>query len=154
MKVCFIGHKIIEKTESLIALLKETIIRLINKGATTFLFGSKSEFDSLAWEVVTQLKGEYSFIKRVYVRANYKDITQNYNDYLLKFYEETFFPTKVNKAGKNSYIKRNYEMIDNSNFCVFYYNKNYVPLNPQRSSGTKIAYKYAVKSKKEIINLY
>ena len=56
-------------------------------------------------------------------------------------------------------------MIDNSNFCIFYYNKDYIPplktksrndIFPptKRNSGTKIAYEYALKKKKEIINLY
>ena len=56
-------------------------------------------------------------------------------------------------------------MIDKSTYCVFYFNKNYVAslnskskrnllTNLERRSGTKIAYQYAVKAKKEIINLY
>ena len=56
MKVCFIGHKTIDKSDELISSLKETIIALLKNGVTTFLFGSMSEFDSLAWEVVTALK--------------------------------------------------------------------------------------------------
>ena len=76
-------------------------------------------------------------------------------------YEETYFPTKLENAGKYSYVKRNYEMIDSSTYCVFYYNENYTPpLNRQalpsfkRTSGTKIAYTYATKKNKNIINLY
>ena len=46
-----------------------------------------------------------------------------------------------------------FEMIDKSNYCVFYYNANYTPLK-KRNSGTKIAYDYAVKKKKIIINLF
>ena len=53
MKVCFIGHRVIEKTEELISLLKETVVTFIEKGVTTFLFGSMSEFDNLSWEIVT-----------------------------------------------------------------------------------------------------
>lgn len=56
MQVCFIGHRNLEKTDELISLLKKTIVTLINNGVTTFLFGSKSEFDNLSWEVVTELK--------------------------------------------------------------------------------------------------
>ena len=65
MKVCFIGHKTIDKSDELISSLKETIIALLKNGVTTFLFGSMSEFDSLAWEVVTELKKEYDYIKRI-----------------------------------------------------------------------------------------
>ena len=163
MKACFIGHRNIVKTENLVSLLTETIISLINNGVTSFLFGSKSDFDNLSWEIVTSLKEKFPFIKRVYVRSSFMQIDKAYKKYLLEYYEETYFPNKLKNAGKLSYVERNFEMIDKSSFCIFYYNPNYVPpiknlnkmLSPQISkSGTKIAYEYAIKKKKEIINLY
>ena len=165
MQVCFIGHRTIPKNEDLIFSLKETIIDLINKGATTFLFGSMSEFNDLSWKAVTALKVKYPFIKRVYVRSAYQYIDNCYEKYLLKFYEETYFPPKLENAGKYSYVERNYEMIDSSTYCVFYYNESYVPtlsqqhkqnmlLPAKRKSGTKIAYNYAIKKNKTIINLH
>lgn len=164
MCVCFIGHRTIDRSKELVSALEETVIALIKRGATTFLFGSMSEFDNLAWEVVTALKGEYPFIKRVYVRAEYQSIDTSYEEYLLQSYEETYFPSKVEKAGKYSYVERNYEMIDNANCCVFYYDENYKPIKQNsrcngqvsvaRNSGTKIAYDYAVRKAKKIINLH
>ena len=164
MKACFIGHRNILKSEELNNSLKETIITLINKGVTVFLFGSMSEFDNLTLKLVTELKIKYPFIKRVYVRSNYQFIDTSYESYLHKLYDETYFPIKLTNAGKYSYVERNYEMIDNSDFCVFYYNKNYkpllreetknTPLRKTRKSGTKIAYEYALKKQKYIINLY
>lgn len=161
MQVCFIGHRNLEKTEELISLLRETIVTLIDKGVTTFLFGSKSEFDNLSYKIVTELKSKYPFIKRVYVRSAYPRIDKSYKEYILQYYEETYFPPKLENAGKSSYVERNYEMIDNSTYCVFYYNENYkTPLNRNKifpsssNSGTKIACKYATKKKKIIINLY
>ena len=63
-------------------------------------------------------------------------------------------PERVKNSGKASYILRNQKMIDASDFCVFYYDKNYIPLtNKQTNSGTHLAYQYAVKMKKQIINL-
>ena len=163
MKACFIGHKHIEKSNELILLLKQTIIELIHKGVTTFLFGSMSEFDDLAWEVVTLLKQDFPFIKRIYVRACFQYISKSYEEMLLKSYEETYFPIKLENAGKYAYVERNYEMINNSTFCIFYYDINYIPpLKPQskhdlfkkrRNSGTKISYEYALKKKRNIINL-
>lgn len=153
MQVCFIGHRTIEKTEDTIASLRKTVVTLIKIGATTFLFGSMSEFDNLAWKVVTELKKEYPCIKRVYVRSAYQYVDEFYENYLLESYEETYFPKKIENAGRYSYVERNYEMIDRSTYCVFYYNENYIPPS-KRNSGTKIAYKYALKKKKEIFNLY
>ena len=164
MQACFIGHRNIVKTENLVCLLTETIISLINNGVTSFLFGSKSDFDNLSWEIVTSLKEKFPFIKRVYVRSSFMQIDEAYKKYLLEYYEETYFPNKLKNAGKLSYVERNFEMIDKSSFCIFYYNPEYTPLmkkpcnnmvKPSRlRSGTKIAYEYAIKKKKEIINLY
>ena len=161
MKVCFVGHRKIELTEQLRKALHDTTLMLIDKGATTFLFGSKSEFDNLAWEVVSNLQKQYPYIQRVYVRSTYQHIDKSYEEYLLKFYEITYFPPKLSSVGKNSYIARNYEMIDQCDCCVFYYNDKYVPeqqnctpLPTIRQSGTKIAYQYAIKKKKIVINLF
>ena len=157
MQCCFIGHRTIVKSKELIFLLKQTIIDLIDKGVTTFLFGSMSEFDELSWEIVTELKVTYPFIKRVYVRSAFQYIDDFYEKYLLESYEETYFPPKLENAGRCSYVERNYEMINSSDYCIFYYNENYVVSSSwqnKRKSGTKIAYSYALKKKKYIINLY
>jgi len=48
---CFIGHRTIKETEELRNKLSATIERLItDEKADTFLFGSKSRFDSLCLE--------------------------------------------------------------------------------------------------------
>lgn len=165
MEACFIGHRTIERREELLSLLKETVVMLIKKGVTTFLFGSKSEFDNLSWEVVSELRQKYPFIKREFVRSNYQQMGKEYKEYLSQFYEQTTFPPKLEKAGKSSYVERNYTMIDRSSYCVFYYNEKYIPKRRQENkhnkllpvelkSGTKIAYAYALKKKKEIVNLY
>ena len=107
MKACFIGHRTIENTEELALSLKELVSVLIKNGVTTFLFGSMSKFDSLSWEIVTELKKEHPFIKRVYVRSLYQYIDKDYEEYLLKYYEETYFPESLQNAGKSSYVKRN-----------------------------------------------
>ncbi|MBE5746815.1 MAG: hypothetical protein E7352_01420 [Clostridiales bacterium] len=165
MQCCFIGHRVVEKKEELLPSLRESVLTLIHIGVTTFLFGGRGEFDALSWKMVTELQKEYPFIKRVYVRSAYQYIDKAYEEYLLESYEETYFPSKLERAGKYSYVERNYEMIENSTYCVFYYNENYVVplrqdgknnlhLQARRNSGARIAYQYAVKRKKTIINLY
>lgn len=162
---CFIGHRKIDNKEELKPLLRQQIAMLLEKGITKFFFGSMSDFDDVSWEVVTELKETYPSIKRIYVRSAYQYIDKLYEDYLLESYEETYYPPKLENAGKCSYVERNYEMIDKSKYCIFYYNENYLPelkrapkhnmLPPsRRRSGTKIAYEYAIKKKKEIINIY
>ena len=55
--VCFVGHRTIQESEELKRNLRRTIERLIvEEKVDTFLFGSKSRFDSLCLEIMTQLK--------------------------------------------------------------------------------------------------
>ena len=147
---CFIGHRKIEDTLELRTKLCETIERLItDENVDTFLFGSKSEFNSLCRELVTKIKEKYPYIMRVYVRAEYPDINDDYKAYLLQDYEDTYYPEKIKNAGRAVYVERNCEMINKSRFCIVYCNEDYYLTN--RKSGTQIALDYALKQKKEII---
>ena len=97
------------------------------------------------------------------MRAEYPFISDNYRAYILENYEDTFFPEHIINAGKASYVERNYYMIDKSQVCIVYYNPDYKPpkrkssrqilTDYQPKSGTKLAYEYAVKKNKKIINV-
>lgn len=151
---CIIGHREIEITARLQNELKNKLIYLIkNEDVKVFYFGSRSEFCKLCYNVITNLKNEYARIKRVYVRAEYANVGESYENYLNEFYEDSFYYDENLKAGRFSYIKRNEFMINVSDFCLFYYNKSYTP-SSKTKSGTAIAYNYAVKNSKTIINLY
>ncbi len=149
---CFIGHRDIEETEKLTERLRHIIENLILKErVATFLFGSKSAFNDLCYETVSDIKEKHPFVKRVFVRAEYPEINDSYLAYLHKFYEETYYPQVLLGSGRAAYIKRNQEMIKISDFCVFYYNEEYSPKG--RKSGTKIAFNYAKSQNKIVINL-
>lgn len=162
---CFWGHRKIKISDELRIKLYNTIERLIvYDSIDTFLFGSKSQFDELCHQTTSKLKSQYPHIKRIYVRAQFPYITKEYKEYLLKSYEKTYYPSQIIKAGKAAYVERNYEMINKSKFCVVYFDNEYLPpmrkkgiydlADYQSKSGTKIAYDYAVKRKKTIINLF
>ncbi|MBE6650647.1 MAG: DUF1273 domain-containing protein [Ruminococcaceae bacterium] len=147
---CFFGHRTIKETEELKNKLRDAVEKLIvEENVDTFLFGSKSRFDSLCLEIVTKLKEKYPHIKRIYVRAEFPTIDDSYKAYLLKSYEDTYYPSKIIGSGKAVYIERNYEMIDKSLFCIAYYDEDYIP--KKRKSGTKIALDYAIKKKRNTI---
>jgi len=113
----FFGHRTINETEQRKAKLMDIIEKLIiNEEVDTFLFGSKSRFDSLCLELVTKLKEKYPHIKRVYVRAEYPYISEDYKKHLLENYEDSYYPMKIINSGRASYVERNYEMIDHSRF--------------------------------------
>lgn len=150
---CFIGHRKINISDDLVNKLKNIISELIlNNNVDTFLFGSKSEFDDLCHKLVTEQKNKHPHIKRIYVRAEYPNINDNYKNYLLQSYEDTYFPPKIIWAGKAVYIERNYEMIDKCKFCVVYYDKKRSCTT--KNSGTSLAYNYAEKQDICIINVF
>ena len=161
---CFFGHRKINETPELIERLTRTVESIItDKGVNTFYFGSKSQFDDLCHKVVTELKEKHPHIKRIYVRSAFQHIPDWYEKSLLENNEGTYFPEHMENAGRASYVERNQEMINHSKFCVVYYDENYLPprrkngrrdlFDYQPKSGTAVAYDYAVKKKKEIINV-
>ena len=152
-KCSIIGHRKLELNNSALKKLESTICNLItNHGITDFLFGSKSDFNQLCYDIITNLKKNYSFIRRIFVRAEYPVISDEYRKYLLTLYEDTYFYDSKKITSRYGYIKRNELIIRNSDICLFYYNSNYLPKKKQ--SGTKLAYEYAIKKNKNIINFY
>lgn len=179
MTACFIGHRTVADVEQVCTKLYGALSALIAEGADTFLFGSRSDFDFLCWKTVTDMKEKYPHLKRVCFNAPHeraftsKAERQRYEQFLSQRvnyevhcadYEKSVDSQKALKANKNVYIMRNQEMIDSSDVCVFYYNKDYLPpkrkssdiylFEYQPKSGTAIAFAYAIQKKKQIINLY
>ena len=151
MVACFIGHRKTSINKTFILRLENCITKLITcDNVDTFLFGSRSEFDDICLQTVTEFKKNYPHIKRVYVWSSYPFIDESYD--------------QVIYAGKAAYVERNKYLIDKADVCIFYYNENYQPPltlskkkqknSYQQKSGTKIAYDYAVQKKKAIINLF
>ncbi len=160
---CFFGHRKIAEEDTLKIKVYEVMENLIlHNNVDTFLMGSKSDFDCLCRKVVSELKEKYTYIKRIYVRAEYPDINEDYENYLLESCEETYYPERLRNAGKAVYVERNYEMIDKSDYCIVYFKDSYLPpvrknsrrdlTDYQPKSGTAVAYEYAMK-KRTIINL-
>ena len=109
---CFFGHRKINETEELRSKLIELIEKLITeKKVDTFLLGSKSRFNDLCYELVTEIKEKYPHIKRIYVRAEYPYINEDYKNYLLEMYEDTYFPEHIKHSGSAVYVERRVELI-------------------------------------------
>lgn len=177
-KCCFIGHRKINITKELEQKLKEFIEDLIiNKSVSTFLFGSKSEFDLLCHSIVSELKQKYQSIKRIkYTCKSESCLLENEKEKWEKIlsklenrkitllsYEEEFEHKTKYSSGKASYIERNFAMIDDSDYCIFYYDENYKPpsrkykksdvFEYQAKSGTSLGFNYAKLKNKNIINI-
>ena len=146
---CFIGHRKIDDSRDLRKAITDTVEALINeKGVDTFLFGSKSEFNSLCRELVTLLKEKYPHIKRIDVRAEYPFINESYKRYLLESYDDTYYPKRIQNSGRACYIERNHELIDHSLYLVTYFD------NKTTTGGTTNAYAYAQQKGLTIKNVF
>ena len=146
---CVFGHRTINETRDLRTKITDVIEKLItDENVDTFLFGSKSHFNNLCLELVTKMKEKYPHIKRIYVRAEFSDINDDYKTYLMNFYEDTYYPEKIRGSGRAAYVERNYEMINKSKYCIVYYDEANSPTT--RKSGTRIALDYAIKHKRKI----
>ena len=146
----FFGHSKTEKNEKQKEKVRETVENLIaEENVFCFLFGSKSGFDRICLEVVNEMKEKYPHIKRIYVRAEYPEIGEGYWRYLSQFYDESYFPKKIRTSGRAVYVERNFEMIENSRFCVIHYDANLAPTT--RKSGTESVWRKAEKEGREII---
>lgn len=148
----FFGHRKIDITEELKRNVKAVIEYLyFNHKVSIFLFGSKSDFDYLCHFIVSELKDKYTNIKRIaYTCKSESCILENER----QKWEEIY--SNIEKREIRS-------IIDDSDYCVFYYDENYQPKMRKRSkqsigyyqpkSGTKLAYNYAIQKRKIIINL-
>ena len=157
---CFIGHRKINVTDGLVCHLEGIIESLIvTEKVDTFLFGSRSEFNELCLNSVTNLKKKYPHIKRIYVRAEFPYIDDTYKSYLLEQYEDTYYPERIKNAGKAIYIERNREMIDNSSYCITYYipHRRTAGIKGDTEckyvNGTEYAYYYAQKKGITVFNV-
>ena len=102
---CFFGHRSINETDELRTKITEAAERLItDENVDTFLFGSGSSFNSLCLELVTQIKEKHPHVKRIYVRAGFPHITDQYLAYLLKSRDDTYYPEKILGAGRAAYV--------------------------------------------------
>ena len=112
--------------------------------------------------IVTDLQSKYPEIVRVAYLCRHEGGClvgqgKSEEEWLKKFahidvkvqeYEEIKRSDSVDSAGRASYIERNELMINDSDYCVFYINNN-----TKYKSGALIAFKYAIKARKSIIDI-
>lgn len=143
------GHHKIEITEQLKAKLTTTLENLISQeDVKYFYFGGFSEFDDLCWRIVTELKKVYPDIYRIFCLSDPRHLRPLKRPKWLKNedYEEiTYLDLDFDYWYTRIYF-RNCEMINRSDYVVFY-------VNHSEESGAYKALQYAIKKKKQIINI-
>ena len=143
------GHSKIEITKELENNLKYTFEMLITQeNVKYFYFGGLGEFDDLCWQVVTELKKTNSEIYRIFCVSDPRHQRLSKRPKWLKDenYEEIIYLDLNFDYWYNRIYYRNCEIINRSDFVVFY-------VNHTEQSGAYKALKYAIKKKKQIINI-
>ena len=159
MKACsFFGHRDTPQTDELKQKVQEIVERLIvEEGVDTFLFGSRSKFDELCHIVVTELQEKYPHIRRVAYLCKHEtgclvgegmDLERQIKDIAgrevrVREFEEIKKSDRVNSAGRACYVERNYWMIDDSSYMVFFINNG----KPKEGNGTQLAFNYSLAKK-------
>ena len=184
MKACsFFGHRDTPQTDELKQKVRKTVERLIvEEGVDTFLFGSRSKFDELCHIVVTELKEKYPHIQRIAYLCKHesgclagkgkdeqrriKELTGR--DVYIREFEDIKRSDRINSAGRGAYVERNQFMIQDSDYCIFYFqiqsslskqqNSKHKKNDNKKRSGTMYVYEYALQQKNrnkiiEIMNL-
>ncbi len=80
--------------------MQSVLLDLIENGTTNFIFGDHSAFDSLCYELVSELKEKYPEIGRINFRKDYEDTDDYTMQFLIKGYEESICPKGVGGAAK------------------------------------------------------
>lgn len=150
-KACSVfGHSRVLVTEQLEKILYQLFEHLIlENDIKIFYFGGFGDFDDLCHKILTKIKIKYPFIKRVYVFEDYKFI-QRPQKRRKCFREEDYEALEYFEMEYTGFYKRIYfrncEIIDRSDFVVFY-------VNHTAKRGAYKAMQYAQKKKKQFLNI-
>lgn len=147
---CFTGHRILGKDFDFDRLYR-TVIKLIEKrGVDTFICGGALGFDTQAAIAVrAAINQGYKAQLHIYAPCNNQSEKWSEKDKtiyngILKLAD---YVDMVDRPYFDGCMKqRNYKMVDNSAFCICYYNGS--------RSGTGQTVRYATKQGLEIGNLY
>ena len=143
---CF-GHFTVEITDELKASTSKEIDKAIDRGIRIFLFGGRSDFDDLVYDIVSEIKSQNSQLnlKRIFCFPLDKQLRKPPNWFQRKAYEGYECPAKDFDWWYTSIYYRNCAMIDQSDLVLFY-------AEERENSGAYKAYKYAVKVHKYLVN--
>lgn len=145
---CF-GHYNVNITDDLKERTRTAIDSAIRDGVRIFLFGGRSDFDDLCYDLVAEQRNvnpELN-IKRVFCFALDNQLRKPPRWFIRKEYEALECPTKDFDDWYTSIYYRNLAMIDKSDLVLFW-------VEERENSGAYKTYRYAVKKHKRIVNLF
>lgn len=150
MKVCFMGHRSINKM-LIHEKLEQVIKELIKNGNDKFIMGNHGDFDNLSLSICRKLKREFVHIKIEVVIGSLNPLTRkkNEDDFINPFRDvQTVFYDVEHVHFKRRLIEINKRMVNECDILVCYVDerKNY--------GGARLIKGYAEKKGLRIINLF
>lgn len=154
-RISFIGHREI-LDNNLRQVLKTIVEEKIQEGYLFFTMGTHGKFDEMALSVCRELRKTYLNIKIEVVITSLNKIKkivdhdEIYGDEVYNPYDdvETVMYNIEETHFKRQIIESNQKMIDGCDLLIAYVNEK------KSYGGAKLAYMYAKKNGKKIINLY
>ena len=137
MVVTFCGHREVQEPEKVQKWLYEAVAGLIREGADCFYLGGYGHFDTMAADVIRELKQECSHIRSVLVLP-YLD-----REYDTSAYDESIYPPLENVPRRYAISKRNEYMVDAADIVVAYVVYSF--------GGASNTLRYAERKQKRII---
>lgn len=150
--VCFTGHREIKDIDEVKKRLLILLEKLIINGYYSFITGGALGFDTIAAQVVLELKKKYPQISLTIALPflNSFEYEKGWTSKDIETY--TFLKNNadevviLNKSYKRGcYYERNRYMVDNLSVCIAYQRR--------KSGGTAYTVEYAVTNKIEVINM-
>lgn len=149
-KYCSVfGHAKIQDTEELRKIIKLTFKdMIISKNVRNFYFGGFGKFDEICWEIITELKSQFNDVKRIFCLSDprHKNSSKRPSWIKTNDYEEIIYFDLDYDYWYTRIYYRNCEIINHSDYVVFF-------VEHMGNSGAYKTMKYAIKKKKNIINL-
>ncbi|MBR7071964.1 MAG: hypothetical protein IKI29_07400 [Clostridia bacterium] len=146
--VCFFGHREINQFDVVEEKIDEIIRKLIQeKEYVDFLVGRNGEFDQIVASCILKAKrdlfnGNFSLnLILPYATSEYLNDEKSFKDY----YDDIEVFSDFNTYFKSAFQKRNRQMVNRSDLCIFYVEHNF--------GGAYQTLKYAISKKKSIINI-
>lgn len=136
--VTFCGHRDFYGDDAVMRWLRDTVEKLIRRGADDFLLGGCGGFDACAASVVWELKKQYPAIRSTLVLP-YLDRKVDATKY-----DATLYPSLEKVPRRFAISKRNEYMVHEADIVVAYVTHDW--------GGAATTLAYAKRKKKEIIN--
>ncbi len=149
---CFTGHRNIRPGDirQIEERVRKEVLDLIAEGVSTFYVGGAMGFDTLAAEVLLDLREKENAVIRIVSAIPFPDWREGWpeseklrQERIIQASDEVFYVARVHS--REAYLRRDREMVDRSGYCIAYCSR--------ASGGTAYTVRYAMKKGLQVVNV-